>query len=222
MLDHQEIELKWALTAHAHDQLLPRLVHDLGPATVLQQENRFFDTADRRLRAARMNLRLRRENHRLLLTCKHKAGSAGPTLINGLSEHREWECELDQSLAWPAAADQSAAADQASTPPAAWSLALPLPQPVREALGGQPLEALGGFANCRHEFQLERAGFSELLCVDRTDFGGRTDYELEIETTDPAATSAYWQARLAAWNIPWENQALTKFARFLALTGMAR
>ena len=216
MLDHQEIELKWALTAQAHDRLLPKLIAKIGPAAVLQQENRFFDTPDRRLRAARMNLRLRRENHRLVLTCKHKAGSAGPILTNGLSEHREWECELDPSLTWPAATHQ------ARDPAAAWTLALPLPAPVREALDGQPLEALGGFANCRHEFHLERAGFSELLCLDCTDFGVRTDYELEIETTDPEATSRYWQAQLATWNISWENQTLTKFARFLALTSKAR
>lgn len=206
MLDHQEIELKWALTAQAHDQLLPRLVSELGPAHVLVQENRFFDTLDRRLRGARMNLRLRRENSRIVLTCKHKAGPAAATLKGGLSEHREWECDLPEALASGMAA-----------PDAAWSAALPLPEPVRAALGGQPLVALGGFANRRHEFHAERGGLSELLCLDRTDYVVRIDHELEIETADPAATGAFWRERLAAWDIRWDAQTLTKFARFLAL-----
>lgn len=208
MLDHQEIELKWALTAQAHDLLLPRLVTELGPATVLRQVNRFYDTAALNLRAARMNLRIRQENERFVLTCKHRSPNAGATLIDGVADHREWEVELPPELA----RDTS---DPDHMPNQAWSAALPLPDEVRAALAGQPLHALGGFANCRHEFHTTRAGLSELLCLDRTDYVARIDHELEIETADPLATSAFWRTRLAAWNIPWQAQTLTKFARFL-------
>ncbi len=210
MHDHQEIELKWSLTAEAHDQLLVRLVSELGPAQVLEQENSFFDTADLRLRKARMNLRLRRENGRIVLTCKHKSGPATATIQGGLSEHREWECELAPELA----AGMTA-------PDVAWSAALPLPEPVREALAGQPLNGLGGFANRRHEFHANRAGLDELLCLDRTDYVVRTDHELEIETTDPVATGTFWRAQLAAWDIRWADQTLTKFARFLGVSAQS-
>ena len=60
-----EIELKWALSAEAHATLGERLPALLGEARVLEQTNRFFDSADGRLRAARRSIRLRRENARL-------------------------------------------------------------------------------------------------------------------------------------------------------------
>ncbi|MBA3938574.1 MAG: CYTH domain-containing protein, partial [Planctomycetes bacterium] len=67
---HLEVELKWALTPDGHARLANALPALLGAARLLVQENRFFDSADLRLRRARMNLRLRRENDQLQLTCK--------------------------------------------------------------------------------------------------------------------------------------------------------
>lgn len=204
---HQEIELKWALTASDHVRLAERLTAELGAGKILAQENRFYDTPDRRLRQGRMNLRLRFENGRVVLTCKRKA-SAVVGLVNGLAQHDEWEQELPAELvAGMAAPDQ------------AWSSALPLPAPLREAIGGAAVECIGGFANRRLEFHVERDGLGELLCLDRTDFGVRIDHELEIETTDPTATRQHWQERLSAWGIAVHPQETTKFARFLVLQG---
>jgi uncharacterized protein YjbK len=196
---HDEIELKWAVDAAGYAALASRLGNLLEAPRHLSQDNRFFDTPDRRLRQARMNLRLRRENGRVLMTCKQKAQETAA----GLSHHHEWEEWVDTGLFEAA-------------PDAAWRAALPLPEGIRGVLGDAPLEALGGFSNHRLEYRHRRDGVEELLCLDRTTFGRRLDHELEIETTDPFGTHEAWKVQLAAWGIPWHPQPLTKFARFLA------
>ena len=194
---HEEIELKWAVDAAGHAALGRHLAQALGSPRILAQENRFFDTKDRRLRHARMNLRFRHENGRLLLTCKRKTQDTAA----GLAHHQEWEEWIDPAL-WEA-------------PPERWQATLPLPDAVRAAIAGQPLEALGGFRNHRREFRHRRGPVDELLCLDETAFAHHTDHELEIETADPGGTLAHWRAALATWGIPWRPQPLTKFARYL-------
>ena len=184
-----EIELKWALTAAAHAELARRIAGLLGPAQVLEQDNRFFDSADGRLRAARRSIRVRRENGRIILTCKAK----GTVDALGTHRHDEWEREL------PAAAWEAIPADM----PEAW----------REALAGAPLVALGGFANRRLEW---RDG-AHLLCLDRSDLGARIDHELEIETPEPQAAHARWSGLLAGWGIAWTPQPVTKLQRWAEL-----
>jgi len=188
---HQEIELKWALDEPAWRRLGGELRALLGDPRVLSQRNRFYDSADLRLRRLGLNLRLRDENGRVLLTCKRRVARDG-----GLHHHEEWESWLDPA---PLGVPDPAA--------------LPLPPQVVDALAGAALVATGGFANQRDEFHHG----DELLCLDRTDFGVRIDYELEIETNAPAATAATWSARLDAWRIPFTPQPLTKFARLLQL-----
>lgn len=202
MGEHLEIELKWGLDAAGHARLGSELEQLLGPPRRLSQDNRFFDTADRRLRSNLLNLRLRRENDALLMTCKGRAG------IGRAGEHRhtEWEEHLDPTW-WAAIA--SGHLD---------STRLPLPDPVRTALGTEKLLALGGFSNLRLEFH-HRGRPDALLCLDRTDFlGQRTDHELEIETTAPDVHAAEWRQRLDGWGIAVTGQMTSKFARFLALS----
>lgn len=199
--DGIEIELKWALDAGGHAILTRRLPELLGPGEVLEQDNRFCDSADRRLMAAGLSLRLRRENGRLVLTCKSKAGAPD---ADGLHRHGEIESLLDP--AWWARVDRPA------------ELPLPLPPAWAAALAGAPLTALGGFANRRIDF---RDG-PHLLCLDRTEFGARIDHELEIETPDPAAALPRWRGLLATWGVAWSPQPLTKLARFLRLNAPGR
>ena len=204
MLDHQELELKWALTATDHRRLLELLTASYRAPHLLVQENRFYDTVDRRLRSQRMNIRIRQENEHFILTCKQKSTTAHTA--EGLSSHREWEDTLPTHLIAGMA-----------KPDVAWSAALPVPGPVRAALAGQPLQALGGFHNQRYEWRVVRDGVEEVLCLDGTTFGKRLDYELEIETSDPVVSAAYWRDCFGRWQIPVVVQPLTKFARYLAL-----
>lgn len=200
MQAHPEVELKWALSAAGHDLLAVRLAELLGPPHLLDQENRFFDSADLRLRRAACNVRLRTENGRLLMTCKRRAAA-----IAGAHHHDEWEAWLDGDAGRRLDAAGAGLADL-----------LPLPEAIRAVLAGAPLLAQGGFANHRQEFH----DGAELLCLDRTTLpAGRVDHELEIETPDPAAATARWAARLDGWGIAHQHQPLTKFARFLACRG---
>lgn len=193
--DGVEIELKWALDAAGHAALARRLPELLGPGRILEQVNRFCDSSDGRLQAAGLSVRLRRENKRLVLTCKSRRGAPGP---DGLHRHGEIECELDP--AWWAGVDQPSGLD------------LPLPPAWLTALAGAPLVTLGGFANQRLEFH----DGPHLLCLDRTSFAWRTDCELEIETPEPEAAATRWSGRLADWAVAWSPQPLTKLHRFLS------
>lgn len=204
MAEHLEIELKWALDPAGHATLTHELERALGAPRLLEQDNRFFDTADRRLRRAALNLRLRRENDRLLMTCKGRGG------IGAAGEHRhtEWEEWLDASR-WSAIERGVLSVDD-----------LPLPEPVRQALGNGRLEALGGFANRRLEFH-QHDDPAALLCLDRTEFlGARIDHELEIETASPVVIAERWRRILDGWGVVFTAQPITKFARFIALSGV--
>lgn len=204
MRDHLELELKWALTAAEHARVTGLLTDTYGRPHLLAQHNCFFDSADRRLRQLRMNVRIRQENQRFILTCKHQATLT--QTADGLSSHQEWEDELPPGLI-----------AGMSQPDATWSAALPLPAPIRQALVGGSLQALGGFHNQRLEWQTRRGPASEVLCLDDTTFGERHDYELEIETNDPQASAAHWRTVFAGWQVPVVVQPLTKFARYLAM-----
>jgi len=195
MAAHTEIELKWALDASGHAQLAERLAQELGPARSLAQENRFFDSADLRLRRAGLNIRLRREDERVLLTCKRRLPAQ-----DGAHCHEEWERDCEPGI-W----------QQLGQPDLAARLELPVH--ILSALDGAQLRALGGFANQRLEFRHA----AELLCLDRTDFRARIDYELEIETTEPARSARHWGGRLTSWGIAYQDEPVSKFARFLAL-----
>ena len=205
MAIHQEVELKLVLDEAGHARLGQALAAEHGPGTVLEQRNRFFDTADRRLRRAGLNLRLRREvlqegsRERLVMTCKRAAAVA----MGGIHRHDEWESEIDPEL-W-------------HLPAAELPMRLPLPEPHVRALHGTAPELIGGFANRRVEWHLPAA----LACLDRTVFSGpageRIDHELEIESADPDPSA--WRRRFTALGLVWCEQSATKFARFLECLG---
>lgn len=186
-----EIELKWAVSPAGYDALAQRITALLGTPARLEQCNRFFDSVDGRLRAARRSIRLRRENARVVLTCKAK----GTVDASGTHRHDEWEREL---------------------PPAAWESPIPtddLPTAWQAALDGAPLVPLGGFTNLR----LEWHDAEHLLCLDRSDLEGRIDHELEIETPHPEAACTRWSHLLTTWGVDWTPQPLTKLQRWFAL-----
>lgn len=197
MQPHHEIELKWLLDGAAdHARLAERLAGLLGPARRLEQRNRFYDTADRRLQSARVNLRLRCENGVWIVTCKQRVAAS-----DGLHHHHEWERILGE------VADPLAAALDGD-----------LPTVIRTALDGTTPDCLGGFDNLRLAWDES----DEEVCLDETRFPGRIDHELEVETTAVEACRSRWQERFATWGIAVRPAIATKFARFLALAGPAR
>jgi len=191
MQPHHEVELKWLLDAPGHAQLEERICGLLGTPRRLDQRNRFYDTAERHLQAARVNLRLRCENGTWIVTCKQRVAAS-----DGLHHHHEWERTLGE-IADPLAA----------------ALAGPLPDVVHTALHGAVPLCLGGFDNLR----LAWDEGDEEICLDETRFPTRIDYELEVETTTVDVCRARWGERFTAWQITTQPSMTTKFARFLAL-----
>ncbi len=188
-----ERELKWQLTAAEHATLYAHLRTSLA-FEQLQQSNRFFDTEDLRLRQSLCNLRLRRENQRLLLTIKRRLCEQQ----DGLHLHDEYERWLNHCF-W----DQN---------PAVLTQSLPLSPPCAALLKNTPLKYIGGFSNLRYQAQQN----NELICLDQTSFDENDcEWELEVETEDADTSRAHWEGIFAHIGISPTTQTDTKFKRFL-------
>ena len=196
MQEQLERELKWRLDADGHQRLQALLTAAHGPRSERHQINRFYDTAKLTFLRHWMAIRLRREDERLLLTCKRKAANDGIA-----HQQQEWECWLNAAL-WP----------QRDLRPADW---LPLPPVFRSLLAGAALVPLGGFENHRREWHIR----GEHIALDRTSYGDETDYELEVETSDASRTAA-WQRQLTEWNVAVTPQSQGKYQRYLARRGL--
>ncbi|TVR45310.1 MAG: CYTH domain-containing protein [Planctomycetota bacterium] len=195
LTQHVERELKWGLSATDHHRARGLLQQQFGPAQLLRQENRFYDCADGRLRAAGTSLRLRRENQGCLLTIKSQRHTSG-----ALHYQNEIECWLNTSY-WP------------RHPRPLDASALPLPAALRQQLGPGNLSFLGSFANTRLQWQ--RSG--ELICLDSTRFGPHwTEWEIEIEIASEEGREAHWRHFFASQGIGLQDQQRSKLHRFFA------
>lgn len=195
----RETEMKWALRVDDHRRLRERLGRLLGPPTVLDQRNRFYDTDAEDLRRAGASLRLRRENRTVLMTLKRRAAAAS----GGVQQH--WETEREVSIAcWPYVESDDVGAF------------MPLPEEVRELAGGRTLRCLGGFDNLRLRYLHEDGE----CCLDRSIFpGGHVDHELELESPHLDRCLDRWHERLRRWGIDPVPQPETKLERFLEAEG---
>lgn len=161
-----EIEAKYSVTEDALDtvsQVRELGAYTLHPAPAIEeQENIYYDTADRRLSTARYGLRLRRVGDRSLVTLK------GPTDGNdGLHRRAEYELEgvAPDPTTWPSGV--------------ARDLTLAL-------TGGAPLAPLLRIHTERRVLHAEREGaVTAEICLDRgTIYAGERQApicELEIE-----------------------------------------
>src|SRR3954469_21068752 len=104
-MEHQmEIEAKFRVD---DDQTFPQLLalEAIGPFKLVaelnpeDQQNVYFDTADRRLRAGQYGLRVRNLGSRRIATLKGAAKAH-----DGMYERDEWEIEIgddDSPASWP-------------------------------------------------------------------------------------------------------------------------
>jgi len=200
--------------AHAFEALRGALKpHE---ARTARQENHFFDTPARGLRAAHLALRLRSEEERWFLTLK------GPRqdVPGALSARAEEELELD-------AREAQALLEQEADPLGPLERgpqgAVELVRAARRAADGQRLARLGSFLNERTRLGplvLEKVSAPLVLELDHTRFPGAHEaFELEVEvpeSVEPAAVERALRALLAQLGLPWrvgENKA----ARFFRL-----
>lgn len=211
-----EIEFKLALPDDEAATRLEQRFQELAiPAqATLEQANHFFDTKTGELGRDLCVLRLRVENEeRYVLTAK---GSAAISPCEGATVQLESEAAISA---------EASASILVGT-------ACPLVT-LREALGAdelltrltdlcgdEPLIERGEFSNLRKTFgpwQLA-SGPALLLELDRTDFGVRTDYELEVEVGRDHAQVARTalEQLLADTRLEW-RVATSKARRFFEL-----
>lgn len=193
-----ERECKWAIDEAGYHVLLQHCMKHYGHPLDLRQENLFFDSPDRRLRRMAMSLRIRQENHRLLLTVKQRGKRDGP-----LHQQHEEQCWLNVCL-WPLLQD----------PHLPLAEILPLPKSLRLQLGSAPLHCLGGFRNRRQQWSIG----DDLLCLDQSDFdaaGGHTEYEIEVELGASDSSCKAWQSLLTETGASLRTQHKTKLQRYI-------
>lgn len=164
-----------------------------------QQHNSYYDTADRRLRAARHGLRVRTIGEHRIATLKGEG-----TSVDGRSARGEWETPVDSDdvAGWPAGE---------------------LRERVLAITGGAPLAPLLAIRTTRHNIRASRAGTEvALISLDNAEIaaGGRTQpiRELEIELHGEgtlADLDALCAALLARFSL--QPERLSKLARGLAL-----
>ena len=185
MSQHIEREFKCLLSQTTYQYLFVTL--PFHRQTPLHQDNRYFDSPDGALRAAKMGLRLRRQNDRGEFTLKVQIG-----------EHEQ--LEITDTLSETVLAEL-----------------LHTQQPFREGavqhylathgLGDLPLQVIGQLRNLRFEYR-DAAG---TWVLDQADFPSGRAYELEFEADNVTTGQLAFERFLSQHNIPYQP-APTKLA----------
>lgn len=219
----KEIEFKFRV---ADEDALDAFAQALGlerkEIGIRRQRNTFFDSADGRLRAQGLSLRLRSDDDRRILTIK---GKGVPRSDDGvLLERFEAECDVTT--------DDAEAILSGALSPLAFIRDSKKKEVVRglasveSALGDADLSCLGSFENERTtlpEMEIEIEGQVERVVfeLDRTSYpNGRVDCEIEAEVgpeTDAELVGTCIYALLADVGIEWTPSAskLTRFREIL-------
>jgi uncharacterized protein YjbK len=178
-----EVEFKFRLDDSKQFETLTAVAQGRPRASV-RQRNHFFDTVDGRLNSARHALRLREEGERFLLTAKGpERKSAGGTL----SEKAEQERFIEPAEAKAILDGQVSPLDLLERRAGAQ---IELLRSMRGIIADKPLTYVGSFANTRTPVEtIIRLGARDqrvIFEMDRTEFPGRIDYEVEIDITSIA------------------------------------
>lgn len=193
-----ERELKFRLRGEEDWRAVQRLLGE--PAARLEQENVYLDTAEGSVESRREMVRLRREGGARVLTYKQ-----GVRVEDGYFEAREFEAPVTAEQ-WRLLLEGSEEALEGLAPL----------RELRAAVGRGALRSTGRVRNLRLCYPLSQG---EKLELDRTEFpGGRVDFEIEVETSDPERVRLELHGLAARAGFPLEVQTRTKYERFLELS----
>lgn len=195
--DHMEVEIKLALAGQAD---YDRVRAALGSAArTVEQINHYFETPDGRLRGAHAMLRVREGDGEPIATLKLRA-----QLTSGVMQAREVEAPVEPAV-WAAVLRGERGLESVDV------------EPVRMALdhvgAGARLLPQGTMRN-RRELHPLGGGFTAEL--DRTELpDGSVDFEVEVETPDPATAREHVARILDDCGAAWHEQSQSKYERFL-------
>jgi uncharacterized protein YjbK len=154
------------------------------PGASVRQRNHFFDTVDGRLNSARYALRLREEGDRFLLTAK---GPERRSADGTLSEKAEEEGFIGPGEAKRILDGQISPLDLLER---LAGVQVELLRSMRDVIADKPLKYVGSFTNTRRlvevAIRLDAREQRVIFEMDRTEFPGRIDYEVEIDITSIA------------------------------------
>jgi uncharacterized protein YjbK len=175
-----------------------------GVPEIERQENIYLDTPGFRMARSLAMLRIR--------TSPDRSDGAMLTLKRGT----EVEAGYFQSLEVEAPLPPGAVDRIRRDPPAVYGLDLPPVAELKALFGELPLVAIGVLRNERT--RIECGG--RVLEIDRMTFpDGTEEYELEVETSDPAGTRAWLVRELTGLGVAAEPGRETKFERLLRKLG---
>ncbi len=192
-----EQEIKLIAEEADYQQLRMQISRSCNHASYYEQENHFFDSSEGLLSQVLMSIRLRKQNHSLLLTCKHRLPQRD--LIHSQDEY---EYPVNHAL-WHAACVVGVPLNRI----------MHLPQLALQRLAGADLQPSACFTNKRWEF---RDG-PHHLCLDHSTFNNTIDeYELEIESPEIDQAAEKWLPLLEQWGLKLHGQSRSKLERCLA------
>lgn len=216
----REVELKYILQSAHHWRRLGGLLAALAPPDVIVQRNLYLDSADLALRRAAVMVRIRCEEHRVVVACK-----SGARLVDGLMTVGESQAVLAPAEAAHWRADR----------PAAIALAeLPVATAVRDALGAPHLDlrlvVVARLDNRRQRFALTRLtadgpplmadGSAVQFELDEARLDPLTvRYELEVEHPEAAKLGPRIGDWLNAARIRWRSATDSKYGWVLRNSG---
>lgn len=171
-------EASWSRVAEALEAL------HLERTAPRMQRNHFFDSKDRKLRNAGFALRVRLEDESALLTAKGPPED-GVSLARA-QVLREVEAPLSLDRARELLAERDSPLEELANKSTGERALL---ESMARALDGAALGCVGHFENQRTVFgpKALASGDKVHIEMDRTRFGDRVDYELEVEVTAESA-----------------------------------
>lgn len=197
----EEVEVKLRIPDSASFAALKKALLPCFQA-MHEQENFFFDGANKELSSARVVLRVRLYDgdSKAVITCKGKQ-----VLKDGVGRAPEEEEEVDPALARKFIDSPDLLLEHES------ELILKLRKDFKLVKG---LVLLGGFNNLRNVYKWK----GHTLEVDLTSYPWGSMFELECETDSPESLKKEIEDLLETHNIPFSDSKKSKFANFMDKT----
>eukprot|EP00762_Andalucia_godoyi_P001318 ANDGO_04894.mRNA.1 Triphosphate tunel metalloenzyme 3 len=205
MISGTEVEIKLVLPDRPTYLKAITLFSEIGKCLSdvggVLQRNSFFDGPANELSSKRSIFRIRDTgSDKLLCTLKR-----GTVVKDGVARSEEIEETLGRSLLQSLLAETGSAAVTLPQNTAIFDL-------IRSDFGVSSVRPLGGFENLRTKFE-----WSGLVVeVDETRYSFGTNYEIEIECTNPALVKSNLSTVLANAGIQFTENQSTKFHRFVS------
>lgn len=191
MSKEMEIEFKNMLNKEEYDNLLAE--YQLSENSLKTQTNIYFDTADFQLKNKKMGLRIRKTNSHIEFTLK--APTSNTYTMLEVTDYLD-TFNSDVTLVKQVLNRESDVVEYL----------------IREGVQLENLRPIGELTTTRGEVRLES---NVLLVLDKSNYYGKTDYELEMEVADAEKGKFLFEEILDLHHIP-TRASNKKIARMLA------